>query len=253
MGELSKYHDFENDLCTIAQEITNFGIIYDKVKDSLEMSLSQEFASLLLNKIIRRIVEFYKHLFKNDEAYTNYQSQESALRRNNDTDRVFPLDAVELQHFKNETDMDTGGVLIHTGPYANEYARSFNALALVFANEIYFRNNAFTTYTEEGRKTIAHELTHVAQHKEGRIENSTRNELEEEAESNEALAGYNDNEYIIFRISSMLCRIKKEEIKTFISKVADEFERKLSMKKYELADEEYLTLLHEYSKMLKGA
>jgi hypothetical protein len=126
-------------------------------------------------------------------------------------------------------------------------------LALVFGNDIFFRNGAFNTSTEEGRKTLAHELTHVAQYKDGRIKNSTREELEEEAENNEAVAGYTDNPLIVFKIENKLCRIKKSELKTFVSQIADEVERRFEMKKYELEEEKYLRLLTEYEKMLKGA
>ena len=65
--------------------------------------------------------------------------------------------------------------------YADEYARSFHALALVVGTDIYFRNGAYKLETEEERKTIAHELTHVAQHKNRPLaDNRTKDELEAE-------------------------------------------------------------------------
>ena len=76
---------------------------------------------------------------------------------------------------------EAGGVVIHTGMYADEYARSFHALALVVGTDIYFRNGAYKLETEEERKTIAHELTHVAQHKNRPLaDNRTKDELEAE-------------------------------------------------------------------------
>jgi hypothetical protein len=214
------------------------------------LSLSEEFKSLIFEK--NRFEQLVETFLRDDEQYTKYQLQVPAVQRDSNTDRVFPLETVELQRFKNETELDTDRVLIHTGPYADELARSFNALALTFANDIFFRNNAFTTYTEEGKKTLAHELTHIAQYKEGRIKNRAREELEEEAEENETRTGYTDSQYMVFRIDAKLCRIKKSEINRFVSEAAVEVERMLVRKKHELDGEKYLRLLIEYEKMLKG-
>ena len=39
---------------------------------------------------------------------------------------------------------------IHTGPYADELARSLHTLALVLGTDIFFRNGAYRPETEEG-------------------------------------------------------------------------------------------------------
>ena len=63
---------------------------------------------------------------------------------------------------------DLGEVTMVYGPAADEYTRSHHALALVLGTDIFFRNGAYRPETEEGRKILAHELTHVAQSKSGR-------------------------------------------------------------------------------------
>ena len=69
-----------------------------------------------------------------------------------------------------------------TGPYADELARSLHTLALVLGTDIFFRNGAYRPETEEGRKILAHELTHVAQNKKREeYRGASREELEGEA------------------------------------------------------------------------
>jgi len=58
---------------------------------------------------------------------------------------------------------DLSQVRIHTGAKAAESAREINALAYTLGNSIVFGAGQFAPATREGRKLIAHELTHVAQ------------------------------------------------------------------------------------------
>ena len=102
-------------------------------------------------------------------------------------DRKYPLESVRLDSFNREHGAGIDKATIHVGVDADEYARALGALAVVAGTDIYFRSGAYKPETEEGRKTIAHELTHVEQHRENRItKNADRDELEKEAESAEA-------------------------------------------------------------------
>ena len=80
-------------------------------------------------------------------------------------DREHQLDRVIVNGFNKKNDTDLESVKIIYGPGANEYTRSRHALALVVADRIYFRNGAYKPETEEGRKLLAHELTHIAQNR----------------------------------------------------------------------------------------
>ena len=92
--------------------------------------------------------------------------------------------------------------------------RQNHALALVVANTIYFRNGAYKPETEEGRKLLAHELTHIAQNKDTEAyRNSTVEEKEAEAEAKEVQQEYNPDPEIVIKIKGKYERIRKSKIK----------------------------------------
>jgi len=98
--------------------------------------------------------------------------------------------------------------------------RQNHALALVVANTIYFRNGAYKPETEEGRKLLAHELTHVAQYAEKRMLRQTdRKELE--AQAKEVQQEYNPDPEIVIKIKGKYKRIRKSKIKREISALAE--------------------------------
>jgi hypothetical protein len=119
------------------------------------------FAELYANKMDNR---------KRKEAnqFMDYQREERRTERPLANDKVFPLETVAIQEYKTKYDAEIEKVTIHTGPAADEYARSMNALAITIATDIYFRNNKYNPADEEGRKLLAHEMTHIAQHEIGR-------------------------------------------------------------------------------------
>jgi hypothetical protein len=61
------------------------------------------------------------------------------------------------------TGYDLSSVRIHTDDKAAESARAVNALAYAFGHDIVFGAGQFAPGTNEGRRLIAHELTHVVQ------------------------------------------------------------------------------------------
>lgn len=58
---------------------------------------------------------------------------------------------------------DFSDVRVHTGPTADEAARSVNAEAFTVGQDIAFRSGVYRPMTENGKKLLAHELTHVVQ------------------------------------------------------------------------------------------
>jgi hypothetical protein len=58
---------------------------------------------------------------------------------------------------------DFGGVRLHTGTQAAESARALNARAYTTGNDVVFGAGQYSPDTNEGRKLLAHELTHVVQ------------------------------------------------------------------------------------------
>ncbi|MCE8427110.1 MAG: DUF4157 domain-containing protein [Candidatus Methanoperedens sp.] len=58
---------------------------------------------------------------------------------------------------------DFSEVRVHTGSYAAETAKSINARAFTVGNNIAFGGGQFVPGSQEGRKLLAHELTHTIQ------------------------------------------------------------------------------------------
>jgi hypothetical protein len=197
--------------------------------------------------------EFQRRLLKEAGQFMEYDRQEEHLSRESDNDRVFRLETVELQHFRTEAGYDVEDVMIHTGPYADEYTRSLHALAITIGTDIFFRSNAFDTGSEEGRKTLTHELTHVAQHEEGKIDRGCSiEELEAEAEAVEKESVYDPDPYISLKIRNKYYKIRRSKMKKLVSDTATEIEKRIEKQKNILSEEQYLKVLVEYERWLKG-
>jgi hypothetical protein len=61
---------------------------------------------------------------------------------------------------------DFSAVRIHTGRQASELNNAIQAKAFTYGNDIYFNDREYASGTNEGRKLLAHELTHVVQQQE---------------------------------------------------------------------------------------
>ena len=123
---------------------------------------------------------------KKENSFMEYKLKEKTVSRNINNDRVFPVDNQTLDEFYNETEMNLDYAIIHTGSYADELTRSLHTLALTVGKDIYFRNKAYKPETEEGRKILAHELTHIHQQKKDILKGErTKESLEKEAENTE--------------------------------------------------------------------
>jgi hypothetical protein len=68
--------------------------------------------------------------------------------------------------------LDLGGVRIHTGRKAAEAAKSFAARAFTIGRNIYFGDQEYNPHTTDGKRLLAHELTHVVQQTIGSSDNS---------------------------------------------------------------------------------
>lgn len=74
-----------------------------------------------------------------------------------------PLPGEVRAFFEPRFGRDFNDVRVHTGPRANEAARSINATAFTLGRDIAFRSGAYRPETTRGRRLLAHELTHVTQ------------------------------------------------------------------------------------------
>ncbi|MCP4131746.1 MAG: DUF4157 domain-containing protein [bacterium] len=78
-----------------------------------------------------------------------------------------PLPDSTGRYYKARFNRDFDHVRIHTGSRANELARAINARAFTTGNDIFFAKGEYNPGSREGKKLIAHELTHVVQQKGG--------------------------------------------------------------------------------------
>jgi hypothetical protein len=74
-----------------------------------------------------------------------------------------PLDPTTRDFMETRFGHNFSQVRVHTGPTAAESARSISALAFTSAHNIVFGSGQYSPGTNEGRKLLAHELTHVLQ------------------------------------------------------------------------------------------
>ena len=191
---------------------------------------------------------------KNAQEFMDYQRIETTVRRDPARDRVFPLETVEIQRFRTGHDANIDAAMIHTGPAADEFARSLNALAVTVAGDIYFRNNAFNPHDEEGRKLLAHELTHVTQHAEKRInKQTTTEELEAEATRAEASETYESDPFVSVEVDGERFTFRKSVMSKITKEVAGNIEEWISRQRHNMSEERYLKLLCAYQDWLGEA
>ena len=78
-----------------------------------------------------------------------------------------PITRSERSFFEPRMGYDFSRVRLHTGNVAAKSAQSINALAYTTGNNIVFGANQFSSESDDGKKLLAHELTHVVQQKKG--------------------------------------------------------------------------------------
>lgn len=190
---------------------------------------------------------------KDANEFMDYQIPEPMLLRSLQHDRVFPMETVELQRFNRDYDADIDTAIIHTGAYADELARSMNALAITIAHDIYFRNSAYNLSNEKGKKILAHELTHVQQFTEHRINaNISDKELEEEAEISEKKETDSLNEVIPVAVGNSIYTVTRNEFKRLGKTIAYNIKSWIEHQKDIMDEREYLGLLLGVERWLKG-
>ena len=197
-----------------------------------------------LNSLNGGLICFLSAQPKRTNQFITYPHTERMISRETENDRVFPLDNVAIQEFQRKHDTEIEEATIHTGPYANELARTFNVLALAIGSDIFFRHNAYKPETEEGRKTIAHELTHVSQYQKGELaQNTTREILETAAERAEAREQFDKDSVVSIKLRRNRYLIPRSKMKSLAQKASRMLNDWLASQKTILDGKEYLTLL----------
>ena len=186
---------------------------------------------------------------KKESQFIEYQHKESVVERVLYRDRSHPVDSVIINNFNQKTGAELESVKMEYGPASDEYTRSHHALAIAVADTIYFRNGAYKPETEEGRKLLAHELTHIAQNKAKEdYRNVTKEERENEAESVEAQEAYNPDKIIKRKIGGKEYSLKESVWKRIEKEARRRLEEKIDGMEKKMPDEAYLKLLMQYEK-----
>jgi hypothetical protein len=87
-----------------------------------------------------------------------------------------PLAPESRAFFESRIGYDFSGVRVHTGATAEQSARELGALAYTLGQDVVFGAGQFAPGTDEGRRLLAHELTHVIQQQGVPLENDTHHQ-----------------------------------------------------------------------------
>jgi hypothetical protein len=223
---------------------------FDQIRADIQVLIAMldEYPDLYLRCIIDNDPAFYQR----NDGYSDYAKRQSSIQRHSKNDRIFPLEAVEIQNYRTKYDSDIKTAIIHTGPYADEFTRSLNALAITLGTDIYFRNNAFNTGTEEGRKTIAHELTHVDQFVEKRTDTQDKGELEREAAAVEKREAGRRDQIMTIQVKGKRYSFSRKKAPEYADIIAKKVTHWIETQKWSMDGERYLRLLCAYQKWLGG-
>lgn len=74
-----------------------------------------------------------------------------------------PMEAATRLQMESAIGADFGGVRIHTDSRAHSLNEAVNAVAFTTGQDVFFRDSKYNPGSREGRRLLAHELTHVVQ------------------------------------------------------------------------------------------
>ncbi len=80
-----------------------------------------------------------------------------------------PLEPGLRRDMEDRLGADFADVRVHTDERASESARSINAQAYTVGSDVVFRSDRWSPSSADGQRTLAHELTHVAQQRAGPV------------------------------------------------------------------------------------
>lgn len=101
------------------------------------------------------------------KASSTGERADSSVRRDLGLGSGQPLAPSARRFLEARMGADFSDVRVHSGPEANAAARSLNARAFTVGRHMGFADTAYSPGTLEGRRLLAHELTHVMQQRSG--------------------------------------------------------------------------------------
>lgn len=184
-----------------------------------------------------------------ENKFAEYSILENYLRRisSRNNDRVIPITNETLNEFNLKTGSNVEKAVAYYGANSDEMARAYHANAITIGNAIFFRNGAYKPETEEGRKTLAHELTHVQQNKEDILEGQRPiEELEKEAEKTEIIEEYNPDPKIKKVINGKEYYLTSKQLKSINEDIVRDIGTWVDSQEYQMTEEDFFKLLLKY-------
>jgi hypothetical protein len=83
-----------------------------------------------------------------------------------------PLDSDTQSEMETRLGHDFGDVRVHTDSQASASAKSVQAHAYTVGNHVVFGEGTYQPSSDQGKRTLAHELTHVVQQRSGPVDGS---------------------------------------------------------------------------------
>lgn len=251
MGKIQKsYLSLEKAINSFDSLKTMIDCIDFAIKEMGELSIEN-----YLN--IQKYFEYFEkehnlELKQDKEFKERFSNPQKTILRDAGNDRKYKMETIKLSEFSREHNLPVDEATIHIGMNADEYARSLNAFALTIGADIFFRNGAYKPESEEGRKLLAHELTHVVQnkHKE-EYRNVDQEELETEAENEEKKEGYETDPRVNFNTGLRNIQMRKSDAMKIEKMIEQNIEEWLDWMEFSLNEDEYLDLLCKYQKYLE--
>jgi hypothetical protein len=77
------------------------------------------------------------------------------------------MDDKTREEMEHKMGADLSDVRVHTGTEAHDMSEGINAKAFTYGQDVYFKNGNYDPRSNEGKKLLAHELTHTQQQKGG--------------------------------------------------------------------------------------
>lgn len=166
-----------------------------------------------------------------------------------ENDRTVPIDATTLNEFNTKTEGNLERAEVHYGPSSDELARSYHANAVTIGSAIYFRSRSYKPETEEGSKTLVHELTHVQQNK-NKLDShrKTVDELEKEAVLSEKVAANNPQRFREIECMGKKYRLTEKQYRCLMNEIQERVETSVENNIMNLSEEEYYRFLLAYER-----
>lgn len=147
----SDAHELEAE--RVANEVVR---IQDPAADPLAPAASQP-AQAIQRLFREHYNDGHEHDLSSPEFDSHLESEITGAKRG------VPLSASERAYFEPRFGRDFSGVQVHANSHAAELARSVNAQAFTFGDQIFFDAGKYSPDSSEGRHLLAHELAHVVQ------------------------------------------------------------------------------------------